>query len=820
MALAIAMDPPNTSNAFDETKTDDNTMRRRWQRFSEWLNGRKGPSSLDHENDVHSRPGIVRRWSKRVITELPRPGTFKRQLSERRERLMVVDPGMMEHRAVSMDRQQTPSSRRIMDSIPPLTPPLSTICASDAETLLPSDTTKHESLPPETYYDNDDDLYDHHQQSPPPFPSPSPLSPLSDTISASNSSIILSSSELDTHWILNLSMSFRDRSSREKFFITYRDPFQPPHHHSRRLTISLDYRSTIPDSLEHDLLGIRYARDKSARIYEAIRDSLLDIEFFDTVTNLKLQTTSDGRLHVHVTEDINEIIPYPDLSVVEHLGLDVYEEQDLVFKEHVSGFVYRMELTPRGERVIDGGELVDDDEKRTMMMKTVIKKEIPTPDAIDEFMYELIALHTLREAPNVISLIGLVVDDDRNNGRCSKIKGLLLEYCPHGNLGDVLYSAAAGQGSSNSGSSSRRGNGIGGRRRGGTTTTIPWRRREKWARQIIRGIQAVHEAGFVQGDVTLSNIVLDGNDDVRIIDLNRRGVPLGWESPEMLRVMGGGSSGGGERGGEVVEGEGDAVAAPVTVKAEAAEVEVPGEDAGIESAPVSAVSAVSAPAPTAGPSPVTATVEVLPVPAKAASDSATPPTATQASTTEATPLSATTEAEASPLSAPVSTETPRNYQETAAPREEVQPQLDRNNNTNDSSNYQNGHGIQKRRKEIISPGIISMMIGVKSDLYQLGMVLWSIMTGDDEPQLQRRPLMVNMSGIGRGGDEDGGQDGGDGEDGEDGGDVEQGDGEEDEGDEYKVPEWFREVVRICLDEDPRGRKMAGELLGMFPLAGD
>jgi len=106
--------------------------------------------------------------------------------------------------------------------------------------------------------------------------------------------------ELERKWILNLSMHFRDRSKREKFFVTYREK----EHLWRRVTISLDYRYATPNSLEMDLFQTRYQREKSAKIYEAIRESLADIKFYDTVTNLKLETT-DGRLHVHVVEDGN-----------------------------------------------------------------------------------------------------------------------------------------------------------------------------------------------------------------------------------------------------------------------------------------------------------------------------------------------------------------------------------------------------------------------------------------------------------------------------------------------------------------------------------
>jgi hypothetical protein len=107
-------------------------------------------------------------------------------------------------------------------------------------------------------------------------------------------------SELERKWILNLSMHFRDKSKREKFFVTFRQ-----HEHNwRRVTVSLDYRNAPENSLEADLAGTQYQRDKSAKIYEAIRDSLAEIEFYNTVTNLKLET-KDGRLHVHVVEDAN-----------------------------------------------------------------------------------------------------------------------------------------------------------------------------------------------------------------------------------------------------------------------------------------------------------------------------------------------------------------------------------------------------------------------------------------------------------------------------------------------------------------------------------
>lgn len=44
-------------------------------------------------------------------------------------------------------------------------------------------------------------------------------------------------------------------------------------------------------------------------------------------------------------------------------------------------------------------------------------------------------------------------------------------------------------------------------------------------------------AGFVQGDFTLSNIVIDSEDNAKIIDINRRGCPVGWEPPEVAALI-------------------------------------------------------------------------------------------------------------------------------------------------------------------------------------------------------------------------------------------------------------------------------------------
>lgn len=285
--------------------------------------------------------------------------------------------------------------------------------------------------------------------------------------------------ELEKKWILNLSMHFRDETNREKFFITYAE--EPTKW--RRVTISCDYRNASEGSLESDLKTLHFQRDKSARIYEALWESLPDIEFYETVTNLKLET-SDDRLHVHVTEDVNEIIKYPPVSAIQHLDCVKYLERDVRFESHLSGFVYRISVHDQ----------------------ICIKKEIPSPDTVDEFLYEVNALRALRKSSHVIDFVGVVVDDESEI-----IKGLLIAFANGGALVDLIFDHK--------------------------NHPLSWPRRRKWANQIVEGLADIHEHGFVQGDFTLSNIVVDLEDNAKIIDINRRGCPVGWEPPELAGLI-------------------------------------------------------------------------------------------------------------------------------------------------------------------------------------------------------------------------------------------------------------------------------------------
>ena len=74
---------------------------------------------------------------------------------------------------------------------------------------------------------------------------------------------------------------------------------------------------------------------------------------------------------------------------------------------------------------------------------------------------------------------------------------------------------------------------------------------------------------------------------------------------------------------------------------------------------------------------------------------------------------------------------------------------------------------------------IAMYIGVKSDIFQLGMVLWAIAMQQDEPDIQPRPLTLDSANA-------------------------------------EVPRYYRDLVRICLSDDPKDRRNTSYLLDMFP----
>ena len=266
------------------TETDSSIARTDFfrKKMETWL-GRKGETSDPTSKKIDdlqstSTPGFGRRLSCKPILGLPRATTFQRQSSEQRE--MLTEVAISERRAAT--------ERRNRHRILPIKPVPDAATESGSGIFYEADAAVdiHDPI------DNSDTLGD----------DASKREALDEEIKQ----------ELEKKWILNLSMHFTDHPPREKFFVTHaKTPTE-----WKRVTISCDYRNAPPDSLEQDPIVLQLQRDKSAAIYEAIRASLPDIQFYDTVTNLKLETREE-RLHVHVTEDVNEIGCFPTNGMIQ-----------------------------------------------------------------------------------------------------------------------------------------------------------------------------------------------------------------------------------------------------------------------------------------------------------------------------------------------------------------------------------------------------------------------------------------------------------------------------------------------------------------------
>ncbi|KGO57786.1 hypothetical protein PEX1_059810 [Penicillium expansum] len=482
MAISVPNSCSPTRPAFLDDKGGNPPKQSMWHRLGlrklwQGRDDHRDTSAGESQDEISPRPSsdnsrakqdnLTRRLSRKVGVGLPRTTPFKRQSSDL-ERLAPREPDL--RRALSADRRPLSSQRS--RSPPPTVGPRQS--APEVQWLGPAPTTTVDDAPEPESETNDAHESNDISETSNPYPEMTTGNFDAPEEEEDDHTIDLDM-ELEQRWILNLSMHFRDGSEREKFFVTYAET----PNRWRRVTISCDYQDAPPYSLERELKELRYQRDKCARIYESIRESLLAIQFYEGVTNLRLET-SDGRLHVHVTEDVNETIPYPPISSIRHLvNAPIIPEDSLHFESHLSGFVYKINL--------DG--------------RFYIKKEIPGPDTVDEFLYEINALHALKDRPSVIQVEGIVIDEWQG-----VVKGLLISYAEKGALVDILYE-----------------------QRGRTS----FARRERWAKQIVQGLCEIHESGYVQGDFTLANIVVDADDNAKIIDINRRGCPVGWEPPEI-----------------------------------------------------------------------------------------------------------------------------------------------------------------------------------------------------------------------------------------------------------------------------------------------
>lgn len=397
------------------------------QRLRHWMGKIRHNEHITPSNDVQrlltpsqtpARRQIGRRTSSKVCVGLPRPITFQRQQDELRKTLEPAQPSDEEIRVSSIARQplgaalRPQASEHLRGERSASQSGYHPVTASSLDRSLKTGSSTNPSLDKR------------HQISPslPPFSQPLQSVNLAYDV-ASEASYDNNKTadeetriELEKKWILNLSMHYRDKSLREKFFVRHQD--------------------VEVDSPEADLRSMSYQREKSSRIYEELKGCLDNIQFYDTITNLKL-STKDERLHVHVTEDVNEIVPYPPIKCIDHLQhIKRFKESELHLLEQISHFVYKVDV---------GGQIW-------------IKKEISGPEQVDEFIQEIWALNSQVNAEYAIKLQGIIISEDGSN-----VKGLLID-CADQNALEDIYNGDHG--------------------------ILPQNHRERWAKNVVEMLRS------------------------------------------------------------------------------------------------------------------------------------------------------------------------------------------------------------------------------------------------------------------------------------------------------------------------------------------
>ena len=285
------------------------------------------------------------------------------------------------------------------------------------------------------------------------------------------------------HFIPNLSMYFRDGPPREKFFVTYIGE----NRQTWRITMTCDYTDCSPDGLFTQIFSLEYQRDKSALIWDYIKDSLSNIEFFSTVTNLRLEEAHE-EVRVHVTEDVNEILVYPDIRDVLSLDCPFYTNSAVEFLSHLAGFTYSVKVGST----------------------KYCRKDLEGFDSVTDFLRQVRYTYELQAFPGTVRLSGIMLDDDKHT-----VRGFLTELLEQGTLMDILYDFKG---------------------------RISWTRRMKWAYQIIKALRDIHLHNIICGSLTLSAIGINADDEAKILRVGRGGCPVGWEPPELLKLMASGRS--------------------------------------------------------------------------------------------------------------------------------------------------------------------------------------------------------------------------------------------------------------------------------------
>jgi tRNA A-37 threonylcarbamoyl transferase component Bud32 len=256
----------------------------------------------------------------------------------------------------------------------------------------------------------------------------------------------------------------------------------------KMLTLTYQRNEKELDSIENRILDTD-DWDKHPILGDALDEILPSINyFFPTVTQIVLKTV-EGKLTTVITEDVDEIIPYP--AIPQHLS-------------HVS-------TVPIAElrKLYSLG--MDVDHVKWKGQRFAFKR---IGESVEGTLRELTTLDKLRDSPYIIDLKAIVVNQD------NLIRGFLMPYMYPGSLEDVFLMVRKKQGIA----------------KDSDEFLIDWKLKLTWARHITQGVVDLHAIGAYNGDLKPQNVVLGPAGQAILIDFLPIGFSAEFAAPEVLAV--------------------------------------------------------------------------------------------------------------------------------------------------------------------------------------------------------------------------------------------------------------------------------------------
>ena len=133
-------------------------------------------------------------------------------------------------------------------------------------------------------------------------------------------------------------------------------------------------------------------------------------------------------------------------------------------------------------------------------------KIIQTPDYLELFLNEASALAKLRHSRYFARLTAFVsMSNPYDPNEDDVVCGALTEFCDKGDLQTLLHVE--------------------------DVKNVPWILKLKWAKQIALAVQDMHSLGLVHGDLKCHNVVIDAQDNAKLLDVCTGGVTHGYFWP-------------------------------------------------------------------------------------------------------------------------------------------------------------------------------------------------------------------------------------------------------------------------------------------------